>query len=252
LLLAVILLPSSCGNSTGNGGGVLKAAIVDQLYVLQPDPSLIEEATRMLESAGFAVDVWQGNDITVDFYRRLASLGYRFILFRVHSGILLELEGDKVVELENTYFFTAEEYTSTRYVTDQLADKVSYAIMEENFPQVFAVNSEFFRGVKGSFDHTVILAMGCESYRYNDMPEVFMGKGASAYIGWSGVVSLEHTDEATLDLLENLCNGNMTIAQSVSNTMADIGHDPYFDSYLKYYPEGSGSQTLKELVELEK
>jgi hypothetical protein len=248
-LLAVILLPLSCGNSPENGTHSPKAAIIDQLYILQPNPSFISEATSMLESAGFEVDVWQGTDITVDFYRKLPLQGYKFIVFRVHSGILLELEGEKVTELENTYFFTAENYTSTKYVTDQLTDKVSYAIMEENYTNVFAVNSDFLRGAKGSFDRTVILAMGCESYRYDDLPKAFAEKGASAYIGWSGVVTLEYVDEVTLDLLNNLCTGSNTIAQSVTGTMNDIGHDPYFDSFLKYYPEDCGSRTVKELME---
>jgi hypothetical protein len=248
ILLAALLLPVSCGNTPDDSPGIPKAAIVDQLYLLEPDPSFIAEATRMLEMAGFEVDVWQGADITVDFYRKLSTMGYRFIVFRVHSGVLLQLKGEEVVEMENTYFFTSENYTSTRYVADQLSDKVSYAIMAENYPNVFAVNSELFRDAKGNYNRTVILAMGCESYRYDDLPKAFVEKGASAYIGWSGVVSLEHVDKVTLDLLKNLCTGGMAIADAVSVTMTDIGPDPYFDSFLKVYPQESGSRTVAELI----
>ena len=242
------MTPVSCSGPAENGDAYPKAAIIDQLDILQSNPSLIAEATRLLESMGFQVDVWQGADITVDFYRRIASLGYRLIVFRVHSGVLLELEGDKVVELPNTYFFTAEKYVSSRHVPDQLADKVSYGIMEENFPRVFAVNSEFFRTAEGDFNGAVILAMGCESYRYDDLPRAFLEKGASAYIGWNHVVTLGHVDKAILSLLQNLCAGGMTLEQSVTATMAAIGHDPYFDTYLKYCPETSGGLRVSELV----
>ena len=249
LFLASSLLPASCSAPSPTVNPDLnKAAIVDQLYLREPNPELIAAATRILESYGFEVDVWQGTDITVDFYRKLPSLGYKFILLRVHSGLLVSLEGDKVITLDTTYLFTAENYTTMRYQADQLTDKVSNALMEENSPLVFAVNSEFLKNAEGEFNHTVVLAMGCESYKYNDMPAVFIEKGASVYVGWNDVVSLEHVDEVILNLLGNLCTANMTLSQSISLTMEEIGADPYFGSYLKYYPLKSGDKTVAELI----
>lgn len=246
LVLAASVLPLSCSTPEPVDNGSNKAAIVDQLYLRQPNPDFIAEATRLLESYGFEVDVWQGADITVDFYRKLASLGYKFIVLRVHSGLLVDMEGKPV--FDTTFMFTAENYTSTRYVTDQLTDKISYAMMEENYPLVFAVNSEFMKRASGKFDRTVILAMGCESYKYDDLPLAFIEKGASVYMGWSDVVSLEHVDSVTLDLLHNLCTENMTLAEGISRSMADMGKDPYFGSYLKYYPSVSGNSTVWELI----
>ena len=120
--------------------------------------------------------------------------------------------------------------------------------MDENIPLVFAVNSEFIKDAKGRFDRTVVLAMGCESYEYDDMPLAFAEKGASVYVGWSSVVTLEHVDIVALDLLNNLCTENMTLAQGISRTMADLGNDPYFDSYLKFYPAENGNMTVRELI----
>jgi hypothetical protein len=248
LTLAVMVAPLNCRSPNQGNDARDRAAIVDQLFLREPNPAFIAGATRILESCGFKVDLWQGGDITVDFYRKLPSLGYRFIVLRVHSGLLLSLEEGKVIPLNTTYLFTAENYTTTRYVTEQLTDKVSNAMMEENYPLVFAVNSEFIKDARGNFDHTVVLAMGCESYHYDDMPAAFVAKGASVYVGWSDVVSLEYVDKAMLDLLENLCTENMTLAQGVSRTMADLGNDPYFDSYLRYSPSESGNMTVKELI----
>ncbi len=248
LVLAVMAVSASCRSPSQESDGRDRAAIVDQLYILESNPSFITEATRLLESYGFTVDLWQGNDITVDFYRGLPSLDYKFIILRVHSGLLLSLEEGEVKPLPTTYLFTAENYTTTRYVTEQLTDKVSNAMMMENFPLVFAVNSAFMEDAKGEFNNTVVLAMGCESYCYDDMPEVFVEKGASAYLGWSTVVSLEYVDMVMLDLLGNLCTGNVTLAQGISRTMDDLGYDPYFDAYLKYYPAESGDRTVRELI----
>jgi hypothetical protein len=248
LALAVMILAVGCRGSNQKDDGRDRAAIVDQLHVLEPNPSFIIGATRLLESYGFAVDLWQGNDITVDFYRKLPSLGYKLIIFRVHSGLLLSLEGEEVKPLPTTYLFTAENYSTTKYVTEQLTDKVSNAVMTENYPLVFAVNSAFIKDAKGEFKNTVVLAMGCESYCYDDMPAAFVEKGASAYIGWSAVVSLEHTDSVILDLLGKLCTDNLTLAQAVAGTTADLGNDPYFDAYLKYYPAESGGKTVRELI----
>jgi hypothetical protein len=81
------------------------------------------------------------------------------------------------------------------------------------------------------------------------MPQAFIEKGASAYLGWSHVVSLEYVDDATLALLNNLFTDNVTIEQGVAATMADLGHDPYFDAYLKYYPPECGDSTVAALID---
>ena len=247
-VLAASLLPASCHTPAAEDSGVNKAAIIDQLYLREPNPELIAAATGILESYGFEVDVWQGTDITVDFYRQLPSLGYKFILLRVHSGLLVSLEGDKVITLDTTYLFTAENYTMTRYVADQLSDKVSNALMSDDTPLVFAVNSEFLKNADGEFNHTVVLALGCESFKYDDMPMAFIEKGASAYVGWSDVVSLEHVDAVIVRLLENLLSANVTLSQGISLTMEEMGTDPHFGSYLKYYPLESGNRTIAELI----
>src|SRR4030042_3815786 len=92
IILAVSVLTYTCHTSNQDGSDLNRAAIVDQLYLREPNPAFIAEATRILESYGFTVDVWQGADITVDFYRKLPSLGYKFILLSVHSALPVGFE----------------------------------------------------------------------------------------------------------------------------------------------------------------
>jgi len=40
--------------------------------------------------------------------RELPQQGYKLIIFRVHSGLLLSMGGDEVATLEITYLFTGE------------------------------------------------------------------------------------------------------------------------------------------------
>ncbi len=249
LVLAVLLLClPGCSDSGKDENIPDKAAIIDQLYLLEPNPSFIDNATQILEAYGFTVDLWQGADVTVDFYRKIPAMDYKLIVFRVHSGLLMSLEGNEARPLNTTYLFTAENYTTTKYVADQLTDKVSNAMMYEKYPLVFAVNSAFIKSASGRFDNTVVLLLGCESYYYDDMPAAFIEKGASAYVGWSTVVSLKHVDKAALDLLDNLCTAELTLADSISRTMADLGRDPSFGAYLKYYPSARGDKTIRELI----
>ncbi len=248
LVLAALLLPAGCNSEPTATPVTNKAVIVDQLSLRQPDPEFITQATNILKSYGFEVDVWSGNDITVDFYNKLPSMGYRFVILRSHSGLLVSLENNEPVYLDTTYLFTTENYTTNKYIGDQLADRVSNAEMEENSPRVFAVNSEFIKRADGKFNNSIILAMGCESFKYNDMAAAFLEKGASAYIGWSDIVTLQHVDDATLDLLKNLLTDNLTFAQSISATTSKLGNDPYYNSHLKCAPSASANSTVEELL----
>jgi len=108
VLTAVLAVPAGCGDTEQVEGALEKAAIIDQLYLLEPNSSFISEAAGLLESYGFAVDLWQGSEITVDFYRKLPSMGYKLIIFRVHSGLLVNIQGGAAKAIETTYLFTFE------------------------------------------------------------------------------------------------------------------------------------------------
>jgi hypothetical protein len=251
-VLLILILPGliSCGSSLSpTPNAEAKAAIIDQLYLFQPNQAFTDKTTELLEGYGFNVDVWQGEDITVDFYRQLPKCGYEIIVFRAHMGILCHVEESKVVTLEITDLFTGEAYTPTKYVTEQLNERIQEAQMPEDCPSVFSINPEFVtESMKGRFDDTAIIMMGCSGHHLDDMAAAFVQKGASAYLGWSASVLLDYVDTATLNLIDNLCVKNLTVEQAVARTMAEVGRDPYYNTRLKYYPAQSGSHTIRELI----
>jgi len=215
----------------------LKAAIVDQLSLTVPDQTFIETATNILETANYTVDYYPGEDVTVGFYRNLPTHGYRLIILRVHSSAT-SLQGEEFVT-SPVVFFTSEPYSETKYVIEQVTDqlgKASYAPPEP--PYYFSIHHEFVASsMKGKFQNTTIVMMGCEGLSNTKMAKALVEKGAKVYIGWSGDVSATHTDQATTQLLNHLITEKQTIKQAVTETMKEVGPDPVDESVLHYYPK---------------
>jgi hypothetical protein len=252
VLLALLPLAISCRQpapSSTTAPQKPRAGIIDQIAVSENDTGFDAKASAILASDGFDVTVWKGTDVTVDFYRQLPQLGYKIIILRVHSGLLLSVKDSKIIASDTTYLFTGEVYSTKKHVSEQLTNKVSYALMTDNFPLVFAINSQFITdNMNGNFNKAAVIAMGCESYELNDLAYAFIKKGASVFVGWNEVVSLDYVDDTTLNLLDNLCARDMTVAESLNSTMERSGVDPYFGTFLKAYPPQAESQTVKDLV----
>ena len=230
-----------------NGGG-LKAVIVDQLYSMQENEMFIADVTQELEDYGFEVDLYQGDEIDVDFYRQLPNHGYKLIILRAHSGILAEDEEIR----DRTVLFTNEEYSQLNHYTEQLNDRLVMARVGEGYPMVFGIPPKFIReSMEGEFDDAIVIMMGCSGLFMRDLAPAFIDKGASIYVAWNGSVELYYVDEATPYLVEQLCSGNLTIKEAVDSTMNIIGPDPEHKAGLEYYPtypSDSGDQTLRGLI----
>ncbi|MFC1593126.1 hypothetical protein ACFL4C_03845 [Candidatus Omnitrophota bacterium] len=242
---ALACAPSTDGTVSSSGSGEPRAAIIDQLYSLQPNEVFVSETTQQLEAYGFVVDLYQGNEITVDLYRQLPSYGYSLIIFRAHSGLI----GSEGEITKRTCLFTNENYSETKHVTEQLADQLAMARIDEYHPWVFGIGDEFVtRSMEGQFDNTVIIMMGCSTLYLEDLGQSFVQKGASTYLGWDAAVSLGYVDQATPVLLANLYDKQMTIKKAVDETMAVNGPDPDYGAFLKYYPIDSGNKTIRALI----
>jgi len=240
--------PDHVGNAT--------AAIVDQLSSLQENEQFIADVTKELEDYGFEVDLFQGTNITVEFYRQLPTRGYKVIIFRAHSGIL-EQDGEVMLR---TVLFTNEEYSESAYALEQVYEQLVMGRAGAGFPMMFGITPKFVRAqsvvgqatdMEGRFDDTVIIMMGCSGIALPDLAEAFIDKGASVYLAWDRSVELYYVDNATPYLIHQLCSEKLSIEEAVEDTMAAKGPDPNYGAELEcYYDPASHNRdkTLEELI----
>jgi hypothetical protein len=241
--------PDHAGNAT--------AAIVDQLSSLQENDEFVTNVTKELEDYGFEVDLYQGSNITVEFYRQLPTRGYKLIIFRAHSGIL-EQDGEVMLR---TVLFTNEEYSESGHALEQAYEQLVMGGACQGCPMMFGITPEFVRAqsvfgqatdMAGRFDGTVIMMMGCSGIALTDMAEAFIDKGASVYLAWDRSVGLNYVDDTTPYLIRQLCSEKLTIGEAVDNTMAARGPDPEYGAELEYYydpPSHNRDKTLEEIIQ---
>lgn len=227
-------------SSLDEGDNAPSAVIVDQLSVGVAKPAFAQTVTHQLEAAGYTVDYIPGEEVTVDFYRRLPTLGYDLVLLRAHSGLIQsgEREGE-------AFLFTSEPYNnqvhteelserrllSATYSRDSLNSKLS------DIPTFFGIVPDFVESsMIGSFDGATIILMGCNGLTSSTLAAAFVEKGARAIVSWDDLVTGDHTDAATDRLLELLLEGQLPLGEAVAQTAAEIGPDPFYGSELLFYP----------------
>jgi hypothetical protein len=218
--------------------GPPRAAIVDQLAFNIQNPDFVTKATALLEGAGYKVDYYPADRVTVDFYHQLPSKGYDFILFRAHANRLKATAIDGT-QFDDVVLFSTEPYDKTKYVPDQAANRLVIARYHNDGPEYFGVAPDFFRHAPGNFKGATIVVMGCEGFLTERTPETFVDDmGAKAYISWNETVTADHTDAATEVLLRHLLVEKKSAPDAVALTMADVGPDPVYNSRLEAYPKG--------------
>lgn len=227
--------------SGGDSSVKPKAAVIDAL-IHYPNHTFVDEATKILGDAGFEVDYIGYEEVTVDLYRRLPSMGYRLIIFRVHCGPLIRrLSNGTVIPGDDAVLFTAETYNKSKYWNYQMSGQLARARIVGRDELYFAVPPWFFdQCAEGRFQDTVIILDSCYGFYSSSMAETFVRRGAEVFIGWDGEVQAGHTDSAVITLLRALLIKGLTVEQSVDKVMKDVGPDPYYQSVMFYYPPDSG------------
>ena len=220
-----------------------EAAIADHLSFFpdQRNPAFVDTCKTIFEEGELTWAYHEGEEITVDFYRKLPSCGTKIIILRVHSAIMKTETG--IISILG--LFTSERYSdeaAKKYREDVLDDRLVKAFFTEGAEEYFGIVPKFVEeSMKGKFQNTIIIMMGCEGLgyeelEYTDMAEAFIKKGARVYISWDGSISLDHTDQATIHLLQSLILRKRTIDIAVTETMEIVGKDPTYNSTLQYYP----------------
>jgi hypothetical protein len=236
-LIVYLLLGQQLWDLTtgGSSSGPKTAVIVDQLSLTQPNPAFAQAATSTLEQAGYVVDYYPGEQVTVDFYRNLPTHGYDLIIMRVHSG----LARDYGQPTNYVSLFSNEPFSDTKYAAEKAAGLVGRSSYYEGGAQYFGIVPAFIESsMAGRFDGATIVLMGCDGLITDTTAEAFIRKGAKTVVGWSGRVSAAHTDAATERLLVKLLVEGLPLADAVAQTAAEVGPDPDYGSTLLLYPPG--------------
>lgn len=231
--VAAIML-SSGGDDNGATTGVKKAVIIDQLQLTQPGPEFISDARATLADAGYTVDYIAGEQVGVETYRMLASRDYDLVILRVHAGITTEVDAETGEASEEEYvsLFTNEKYDESKYPEDQM-NRLGKATYTDGGGGFFGIGPEFIKNIPGDFNGAQIILMGCDGLRSRRTAEAFLDKGASAFVGWSNLVSGSFTDSATSALLKNWLPQGMTLENAVTTTAGEVGPDPAYAGELR-------------------
>ena len=227
----------------------IQVAIVDHLSFFQEqrNQTFVNTCTNILQEGGLTWTYHQGEEVTVDFYRKLPSRGSNLIILRVHSAIMKTENGT----ISILGLFTSERFSveaAKKYREDILDNRLVRAFFTEGGEEYFGIVPSFVeKSMEGKFKNTIIIMMGCEGIgyinalthmrvAYTDMAEAFVKKGAKVYIGWDGPVGIGHTDLATVHLLRSLILKKRTLKEAVEQTNYDVGPDAIYNSTLKYHP----------------
>ena len=233
LLASGLLLRSLAPGGAPAEPSTPQAAIVDQLGLRAPNPEFVKDTTDMLEQAGYSVDYYPAEEVTVDLYRDLPSRGYEFIILRVHSGRVRGTGGSEIA------LFTSELYTPTKYVEEQRSLRLAIATSYKGGPQYFAIERGFIESsMRGRFDDTTVILMGCNGLRNDRSATAFLQKGAKSFVSWDRFVSASHTDAATERLLEHHLVNGLSMEDAVAQTMAEVGPGPSFGAELRIVSGG--------------
>ena len=134
--------------------------------------------------------------------------------------------------------FTAEPYTRTDHTWEReqgYIGPVAYNLEDEE--QYFGIGPAFVaERMQGDLGDATVVMMGCNGLISEQMAEAFIRRGAGAFVSWDDLVSVGHTDAATLNLLGHLLVDDLDPTAAAAATMADVGPDPYYDSSLLSYP----------------
>jgi hypothetical protein len=231
-----------------------KAALIDQLSITYPNPSFKEEFIRKSEAVGLTPEIFTGTEVTLDLYKKLPSMGYRIIVFRVHQStpaeVLLPL--DHPVTGYPVYLFTGERYNEHKYVVEQLTDLVVPAREINGSNIYFSIGPEFVQlSMIGEFPNTVIVLAGCSGLYSAELADSFIIKGASVVIGWQRFVQMDYTDKAIDRLLRAILLEKTTFYRSALVMTSEVGLDPTYETNLLIYPDERRNLTFDQAMELE-
>jgi hypothetical protein len=225
-----------------------RAVIIDQLYYDVRNDWFHEKASQLLEEAGYEVDIFTTEDVTVDFYKKLPLNDYKIVVVRSH-GVADANDQDSVT------LFTGEKYTTDQYISEQLFGQVKkgaplqevdfivggteseWVIVNDTYRTLTvpantntSSDEEFFLitptfvddAMKGKFSETIFLLGGCSTMHTDTMAKALVKRGAETVIGWDDTIGSGNNDFAMLLLLEKMFADDMKTDDAVDYVMSKL------------------------------
>ncbi len=222
-----------------------KAVIIDQLYDDIQNQYFIQRATKLLDDAGYTVDIVTTKDVTIDFYKKLPTLNYKFVVIRSHGAV--DSSDQTTVTL-----FTGEKYDTEKYISEQLFGQVKRGIpaLERTFStsvadslrdiangthrpitlslsETVARDGEYFAitptfvdsAMDGKFSQTIFVLGGCKTMHTDSLAQSLVQRGASSVVGWDNPISSSDNDASMLELLEGLLEDKMEMNDAMNSAM---------------------------------
>jgi len=237
------------GPSLKPTGSLRRAAIVDQIGLLHPNRGFIDRASHYLTEAGFDVEVYEGEEVTIGLYRTLPTKGYGLIILQTHSSSDLQLPDGTISSANPVFLCSSEPYGERKYFYEQMTNQVrGVELPYEGSIVLCSIGPEFVRqSMAGNFDDALIIIGGCQGLSTLPLAEALIERGASAVISWDDWVDLSRNDEAIVHLLQALIDDRLTIEQAVERAMSEVGPDPTYNSVLTYFPQERGGCTIGDV-----
>ena len=247
--------------------GPPRAAIIDQLQDDIPNPYFQNKTTELLETAGYEVELFTTKQLTVDFYKRLPSMNYEFIVFRTHA--IGNDEKDVASGKEPVSLFTGEKYRDDKYITEQLSGQIgkgapymssvldisadlseltnsnktrieidvtsSFEVVDTSNPY-FLIGSKYVDEImEGRFHDTVLVLGGCSTLSNPTLAKSLINRGASSVIGWDSLVGSVSNDNTMLKFLENHLINEIEIKDAVDLAMNEVPKGSNYNANFSYY-----------------
>ena len=208
---------------------VWRAAIIDGLSEDVPNPGLISEKSRLLESAGYNVTVFNGSRVNVELFKKLPKMGFKLIIMRLHGGRIRQPIGLFIGSGIFAEPFSEGKY-EYEYYSGYFLKGVAYIGGKEYFVITPAYVSDKF---EGRFPDSAIIILSCYSMWDKVLASSFIKRGASIVVGIDKKADIRYLDKVGLELVKQISQG-LSIEEAVSKTMEKIGPDPTTGAKLLY------------------
>ncbi len=221
----------------------MKALVYDSLYREYPNDQLLKNITETLRAAGYQVDVYVGINATLDPLVVLDRYG--LVIIRAHGAYNGDPRSGRPL---GAYIYTGLHYGEAKALYGGYIDRglengdLALGVIPppgqpltkellEKLPKYVTVSPQFFDKQLGRLPGTIVVFAGCYGLDDDRLAEVFVSKGASAFISWKGNITWTHMDRVLRVLAAALARGEDPSA-ALSLAMSTVGPDPVTHSML--------------------